>query len=654
MCSSLNQAYLSVVRQPLVLATAIALGVPSLCLGQLSDAGRATLSATIEEARQTLSPERLPAYEETEVHVLEAIQAVEDHFRPITNDANFAKWMRYLATGALVQSIRSDDGDDVLLAHAQRTHGRLIGRSPGLELPALVTLRNRIENLIAAMRFQDPQKSMQFVDQQLQSLNERISTAEAIPTPEQTASLAAISRVIGESNQAPVVPAALREVFSRPNLVLTVSSSMVQQAAAQVVCRERPIDDCILGTRIIGNGTLQGTVTAQTLPSLGHATVQLTLLGNFHSRSVGYNGPVTLNTLGTGNVMSTRTLFLSEGGISLAPTLTSATLASRITSINHPLRLVRKIASKRAAQQKPQADAIANDKFRRRVGSEFDAQVNQAVSAAMTNDRQAAFSTARTTLLQLGVPEPSRTIGSTANSIFLEATQAAAGQLAAINAAPPLTAGGYDLAIQLHESMVDNVASRVLAGRTMTGEQLDQLMADAGRPRQPIDRPLPSDEEEREGAEKESATKDTDELGEPVNESFVIDFARFRPVIFEARDQSLKVGLRGTRFRQGERELRRPIEITAIYRPMQGPDGTTYLAREGEVGVDFPGGRRLTITQVALKRSIQRSFDDRFPPQLLDHTLALPVTLPIASMRGQTLRASSIDSHDGWLTVMAR
>ncbi|MGV3483250.1 MAG: hypothetical protein ACO1RT_02395 [Planctomycetaceae bacterium] len=628
-------------RRAIVFAAAAVIGTQATCFGQLSDANRKTLSAAIQEARKSLNPQRLPNFENAKTEVLAAVQNVENYFRPITSEANLAKWKLYLATDPLVQSIQADESDEQVWAHAQRTHGRLIGRNAGLELWPLVELRDKIDQLIGSMRYQDSEKSVQFVDQQLQSLDQRITEVGPIPSTEETASLAAITKVIGQSNQAPAVPDAFRSAFSRPNLVFSVSSSFVQQAASQVICRSRAINDCILGTRVVGNGTLQGTVTAQTIPSYGQATVQLTLAGRFHSRSIGYNGPVSLNTVGSGDVMSTRTLYLSESGVSLAPTVTSANLATQITSINHPLRLVRKIASKKAAQQKPKADAIAAAKFRRQVGDEFSQQINEAVASGMSGRREDELAKMRTSLVRLNVPEPSRTIGSTQHAIFLEATQAAHDQLAAINAPPPLPIGIYDVAIQLHESAVDNVASRVLAGRTMTGEQLDQLMADAGKPPRPAS---------SKPAEESGEAGEEDEALEP----FVIDFARFRPLIFEARDQTLKVGLRGTRFSQGDRELRRPLEITAIYKPVQAADGSLYLERVGDVGVDFPGGRRLTISQVALRRSIQRAFDDRFPPTLLHQTLTLPTTLTVESLRGQNMRTSAIDARDGWLSVSAR
>jgi chemotaxis protein histidine kinase CheA len=638
-----------------VLAAFALIWLPSVGLAQLSESGRLSLSATIQSARQSLDSTRLPVYADAETGVKQDIEAVEAYFRPISTEANTAKWMQYLETEPLLKSLQSGESTETILDLAQRTHGRLIGNIDGLELAPLRTLRTSLERLMASIRLRDSEKSIKLIDQQLQSLDERILKAATVPSAEEAASLAAISKLIGESNQSPSVPAALRGAFSRPNVVISVGSSLVQQAAYQVVERSRAINDCILGTRIVGNGQLQGNVSARTLASYGQAAVELTLSANFHSQSTGYNGPVQIKTLGNGDVRSNRTIYISEAGIALAPTATTASLSSKITSINHPLRLVRKIASKKAAQLKPQADAIATERLRKQVGSEFDAQVTQAVAAAPAGDRQAAIAKARTTLNRLNVPEPSRTIGSNEHSIFLEATQAAGDQFAAVKSAPAMAPGSFDLAIQVHESTVDNVASRILAGRTMTGEQLDRLMADAGRPPRSAavkQSPSPTTTPEELSAKTDSELADNDETGE--EDSFVIDFAKFRPIVFEARDQTLRIGLRGTRFQQGERELSRPLEITANYRPIQSAVGKTYFERTGDVDVDFPGGRRLTIGQVALKKSIQKAFDSRFPQTLLDQAIALPTTLPIESMRGQSLNISTIDSNDGWLSISAR
>ncbi len=597
---------------------------------QVTDSGRAAMTASVTAAKQTLEAGRLPKIAQAEAGVKQAAAAVENYFLPITSTANKEKWIQYVATEPLIQAIDAGESDTKILELAHHCHSRLIANQDGLELAPLRQLRDRVDELMVAVRYKDADKSIKLLDQQLTSFNERIGKLAGIPSAEEAASIAAIAKLIDESNQGTTVLPTIRQLFSRPNVVISVGSALVQQAASQVVQRSRAINDCILGTRVVGNGTLSGLVTAHTMPSFGQARVELILSARFNSQSTGYNGPVRLKTLGDGEVRSSRTVFISEAGVSLSPTATSATLSSKITSIIHPLKIVRKIATKRAAEQKPKADAIARERLRNQVGSEFENQVAQAVANHSTSKRDSAMAKARTTLMRLNLSEPSRMVGSNEHAIFLEATQAAPNQLAAINSAPPLMPGSFDLAIQLHESTVDNVAARILAGRTMSGKQLDRLMALATN------------------AESAVAGDAVDE------ENFSIDFAKLRPIIFEARDQTVRVGIRGTRFKQGERELARPLEITATYRPVILQDGSSYLERTGDVGVDFPGARRLTISQVALKRSIQNLFGDRFPPTLLEQTLLLPATLPIDSLKNKPLRAQSIDSQDGWLSITAK
>ena len=606
-------------------------GTGSATLGQLSDNTRASVAATIEADRGKLNSLHLPNIEAIESAIKVAVANIDQHFRSRTSEANRAAWMEYLATDRLVAAIDNKAKMEEIVKHAERTRGRLVADQAGLELAPVIELRRQVDQLIAASRFSDGEKSIKFIDQQLTSLEERLLEADAVPSAEQASALGAITRVIYESNQSAAVPVVMQSAFAQPNVVITVNSGLIQSAASRAVDRCRPVNDCILGTRVVGTGHLVGAVSARTLPAYGQVAVELTLNAQFSNRNKGYNGPVTVDTSGHGTVTSSRTIYLSEAGVTLGPTITQASLSTQIDSINHPLRLVRKIASRRAAEQKPKAEVIGREKLRQQVGSEFATQVEEAVRIPAQPERQTAFAQARTTLTRLDLPEPKRMIGSSSDSVFLHATQAGVEQLAAANPAPSLLSGSYDLAIQLHESTIDNIASRVFAGRTMSRDQLDRLITRTGRPA-----PTAANADEEEEA------------------PFIIDFAKLRPIIFEARAQSLKVGIRGTRFKQGERELKQSLEITATYIPVRLMDGTMYLERQGDVTVDFPGNRRLTIQQVALRRSIQKLFANRFPPQLLTQSLNLPSTLPIETLRGRNLRTSGIDSRDGWLSLTAR
>lgn len=642
---------------------------PVAAFAQLSSAKRDELLQLSELARQKIDTQRFPAVEPVRSELLSAVEGLDSYLTARTSEKNRAKWLKYVDADPLVEALRSDASSDEITKLALELRSRLIGDIRGLELAAMQRLRGAAEQLAATARFENPETASQLVDQQLQAFTRRLQDFDGSLTTEDAAALSTILGMLQPSNQAPALVEATRAAFSRPNLVVWVDGRVVENAIARDVNQTRPVRDCILGTTVIGTGTLTGSVVGRLAPSHGSVQVDLILTGRFNSNTVGYNGPVRLPTVGQGQVTASRTIWINEDGPRLSPTVASANLKSRITSIEHPMRIVRHIAQKQIARKQPQAERIATGRLRSQVAGDFDQQTAQAVSGGEKgsgplasvlgggeySDSVDPIKEARVLLARLNVPPPARTLGSTTESVYAQVTQRDATQLAADSAPPalsellgstrPTIAGRilkatraaatgeddeapYDGALQLHESFVNNVATRILAGRTVSGEQIDELLASSSS--KPLLEIVSAEEEQ---------------------EAFEIDFSTFRPVIFEVRDQTVRIGIRGTRFSQGARELARPLEITAIYEPQQTALGTMLLQRRGDVSVDFPGGRRLTIQQVALRRTIQRLFSDRFPAVLLDRPIIIPDFNDSAKLEVRTLRTSLIDARDGWFSV---
>jgi hypothetical protein len=234
-------------------------------------------------------------------------------------------------------------------------------------------------------------------------------------------------------------------------------------------------------------------------------------------------------------------------------------------------------------------------------------------------------------LQRLALEEPMQLWSSTDVELVVEALFRRHDQLSTVVTRPPVTQP-YDVAIQIHESAIGNALATVLAGRTLSEQRLEELLDKAGL--------------QSEGDESSEAADD-----EP---PFEIDFARLRPIIFEAREQTIRLGVRGTRFAQGNRELKRAMEITALYEPMKTDLGNTLLMRKGDVGVDFPGGRRLTMAQAGLRRTIEKKFSGVFPETLLSQALVLPSDAEVESLRNREFHARGIDAQDGWITVVAQ
>jgi hypothetical protein len=609
---------------------------------------------------------------------LEAIDGVANHFAPRTSGENFANWMNFLQTERLAKAIRDGADRKVIEEAARRVRGRLIGRHTGLELPALARLRDQTEELLGALRFEDEKGSVALVRQEAEALQKRLRDLDPIPAPQDAAAISAIVHLLEHSDQFPSLVSQFRSAFSQPNLVVTVDGQVIEQAVARAVDQNRPVRDCILGTTVVGTGRLQGNVTGKLLPSRGSVQLQVVMNGFFNSNTVGHNRGVRLPTVSRGQVNAQRSVWIDERGVRLSPTSASAAVDSTITSIQHPLRIVRRIARNRAAQQQPQAEAIASERLRSQISREFDNQTSQvATSRGQLANLDNRLAQGRMMLKRFHLSEPTRQIGSNSNSVFLEATLREATQLAACNPPPapdslrstPLFTTSvaptihYDqygnqisvvshvaasprplATLQLHESLVDNVATRILAGRTLTGKEIDQLLAQAGRPMPAkVNKPTSADS---------TASGDRDNNKDD-DENFEIDFSNFRPVVFELRDQKVRVGIRGTRFKQGERELKRPVEITTEYTPARMDNGQMLLVRSDKVDVEFPGTRR-TVQQIALRRAIEKSFSGRFPETLLDRPIAVPSTVQAENLRGRVFQPALIDARDGWMSIGLR
>lgn len=504
----------------------------------LSDFDRNRLADEVASARLNLDPNRFPKVDQSKADVVNRIKVAKEFFAAKTSKENADAWMAYLDLDPLLENIESDKSAGAIGREALELGYRLVGTAPGLELTVLRNLRDSVNRLVASLRFRDPERSINALTIQLESLADRIRQLDKRPSADDVAAISAMIDILNTSGQATNVIDSLRNTFSRPNVAILVGQPMVQTAVSQNVNQSSPVNDCILGTRIIGTATMHGQVSAMLLPSIGAARINVSLTGTVHSNNTGYNGPVRVQTTGQGQVFASRSMMISEAGINLDPVFVDAHMQNQINSI-HPKRrlgsrLVKRIARKKAAQQKPETDRIANYKFRARVTEQFTNQTDEQAAIEIPDFMRDV----RPMLKRLSLVEPTRLWGSTESAIIIDATLRRPDQMTTVVSRPSIT-GIFSAAIQIHESAINNAATPILAGRTVNEKQLAELMKATGR-----ELPVAGDDSD-------------DEDQSP----FEITFPRLRPVIFEARDQSIRVGVRGTRFAQGSREIKRDMEI---------------------------------------------------------------------------------------------
>lgn len=626
------------------------------------------IDAEIQQARTELDSDQLPNLTSTEAALLSAMADCEAYLQRRATEDNAAAWRRFLNLGPLTDAIQNDESISQRGHAAVQLESRLRDIYPGLELESMMALRTAVQRYIAALKYSDPERGIASVQKQLDALADILSVAgegdgaERRPrgfenlSPDEVAQVDQLLGGFADAQQAASLISKIQSYYNHENIRTWVDGRALAEAITRPVNTTSAVNDCILGTRVIGQARVDGNVTGQLLPSDGYVRLLIRLDGSFSSTARGYHKPITLDTTGTGRVYAARQIAITEKRIVLGDTVSSADLSTQINRINHPLRIVRRIAGKQAAEQRPRAEAISREKLRTQVHQQFNAQTAEMSSRSFPS----LDSIVDPWLNRLDFPSLTRSIGSTSDAVYARGNLQRKYGLAAPGEPPALAAiqshgnagvspGNYLAAVQVHQSVVDNSIAQLLAGQTFTPDRILQLGRTLNIELSDHDSIT---ESVVDGVIAVAAIAAT--VGVADQEDYEVDLASFRPVFIEAGNQELRVGLRGTRFSQGGRELERSLEVSAVYRPVRSDDGSVWLSRDDEVQLSFPGNRRLSISQTAIKTNMQKSFNDLFPTELLHRTFVIPQDAEVRALAGRGVRISAIDLTDGWISIAVR
>lgn len=597
--------------------------------------------ADVESVRSQLTPEQLPDLDLAESNLLNRIAATQSYFRRASTSENFEAWMRYLDLEPLTNAITDDESVSVRGRAAIEIRSKMRGVEQGLELRAMVSLRESLDRYIVALRYSDPKRGIARIKSQLDSIVDLLSPEQSVRSwrdlsAEDIDKLELLLTSLVEVGQARDLAMKVRSRFSHPNMHVWINGQRITDAIARPVNNPTDVNDCILGTRLLGQARVDGMVTAQLLPQDGYIRLWLRMDGRFTTTARGFRKPITLDSSGTGPVYAARQMAITEKSVVLGETIATADLTTKINRINHPLRIVRKIAARKAGESKPMADRISERRLRQRVLDQFDSETSEASKRTFPDIDQQT----RPWLRRLDFPAITRTIGSTDQDVYVRASMQRPFGFSASRPAPspsviqsPVSGpvSGKALAtLQVHQSIAGNTVGPLLAGETFTPERIERI------------------------AEVLKASLEPKSAEEDGSLGFEIDFANLRPVFIEAENQTLRLGIRGTRFSEGDRELKRPLEVSAIYRPVYGVDGKAWLLRDEKIELSFPGTKRLSLSQTAIKSNIEKGFNDLFPQELLQREFQVPASLGLPALAGRKLTVDSIDLSDGWISVKLR
>ncbi|MBA2117547.1 hypothetical protein [Bremerella alba] len=489
------------------------------------------------------------------------------------------------------------------------------GSYAGLDKKQVVSARQALRTYINLAYFVQVDQYKQQFDMQLKTLSEAVKRYTQKATGDDARSIGAILGWLEQGNQVPASVKMIRNKLDQPNLYASVSRELIAGGIRRSVDQVSPVREVILGTNVRGTAHMVGDVDVNLVPSKNRGLIELTLTGTVSSDNVGVNGPATIYSTGYSTIGASKLLSVDKDGLTPSAAVAHADTTTTFNAICAKLRLVQKIATKRAYQQKSQAEAIASQRTETRIEGRFDNETKDLVADANTRLQEKLY---RPLNGRDEFPDEIN-VSTTSDHLNLEVMQASQSQLAAPGPAPATEDKQADLTLKLHESIVNNYGETFLAGVKLTDERLVELLK----------------ERDAEIPEELQITPDTDPW------SITFDYQSPIQVVFD--NDTLKIGIRGRQFTRGDNEVNRTIAISADYKIEKGENGT-LLTRTGPVVVDFPTQERLGPLDLTAKTFLRKKFEAVFKQEIVGEGIKLEGQLEKAG----TLRISSLSVTPGW------
>jgi hypothetical protein len=528
---------------------------------------------------------------------------------------NGAAWKSFLGLDKLLAQLNAQSPDVGTLNTAREPFS---ADKPGLEMPVFANVRTALDRYIADLTGRNEDLKAQY-STQLKGLSDELKQFASGYSSETASSLGERLAWLENARQSDVLIRAIRSRYSNPNLHGRASKRLIAAGIEQHVDEITPVRDMILGTDIRGTGHTVGNLSLALVPNSRKAEFETVLKGRVSSRTVGYNGPAVIQSAGTTDLHGTKNIFFDANGLASYPAKGTATTRTQILGISAGGSMAQKIATKRVYEMKPDAERIAGQHAAARLRHRVDAQAATQLGKAHWNYLRKV----RNPLVRLRAFPQQLNLSTVPDALFAVALAASPSQLGAPDN-PPSVNVENDLAVQVHESMINNMVDSLFRGVTLTEAEAQQQAKDIlGK----VPEQLQSDD---------------------ARDPWSLTFAKTRPVTVRFADNTIQITVRGQRYTSGDREFQ-AMNVTAEYKIES--DGTTFkITRKPELQIEPPNftkGRTLSGRQIALKTLLEKRFGKLFEMEIKTQGLALPGQWRKAGL----LRAKQIQSTNGWLVA---
>ncbi len=164
---------------------------------------------------------------------------------------------------------------------------------------------------------------------------------------------------------------------NEPALSVVIFKSLITQMTQRTIDQQLPLEDLIMGTKIVGTSHLVGRPEIHLLPDANGWKFEFLLNGTVESQTVGSQNYVRIHSRSSTEFQARKCIRISPEGIQEQPCVSTAQTHSVTTAIvpkSSGTRgtIVKSIATRRVDESRPAADQIASHHAETRINDEID------------------------------------------------------------------------------------------------------------------------------------------------------------------------------------------------------------------------------------------------------------------------------------------
>ncbi len=280
-----------------------------------------------------------------------------------------------------------------------------------------------------------------------------------------------------------------------PYVWVRLSKDFLATHAEHKVDREKPARDRLLGITFVGTSRTTGQTRLVLHPSEDRASAEIVFEGKIQSRTTGRKGPATLYYRSNSTFRGSKQLLITDSGLKTMPANAEAPTRLTPTQIRTNMpglrgRLAQRIAWRRVAQSRSQADRIASERRAADIRNGLDQRLNE-MAASIQSVVQTELAE-----MQLGDEQNPDTIRSRSTPEFVEIALVPGNDNPTKFQMPEFeVAADIDVAVRVHRNVIARMITdaqlreklAVLAASTLQSQMIEQEETDAGSNQQSID-----------------------------------------------------------------------------------------------------------------------------------------------------------------------